>query len=53
MTPLDKKRLPFIPLFFSLYKRLLCQTLSNAFDKSRKIRRTANDEFASNTLKVL
>ena len=32
---------------FSLYKRPLCQTLSNALDESRKTPLTSNDEFAS------
>ena len=30
------KRLPFIPLFFSLHRRPSPQTSSNAFDKSKK-----------------
>ena len=28
--------LPFTPLFFSSYRITLCQTLSNAFDQSKK-----------------
>ena len=38
---------PFIPLLLSLYKRPSCQTLSNAFDKSRKTPRTSREGLAS------
>ena len=44
---------PFISLFFSLYRRPSCQTLSNVFDKSKKTPWTSNDGLASNALKVL
>ena len=43
--------LPFIPLFFSLYKRPSCQTLSNTLHKSKKTPRTSNDGLAANVLK--
>ena len=47
------RRLPLVPLFFSLYRRPSFQTLSNAFDKSKKTPQTSNDGFTSNALKTL
>ena len=44
------RRLPFISLFFSLRRKPLCQTLSNALDKFKK---TSNDRLALNALKIL
>ena len=61
-----RRFIPFIPLFFSLRRKTLCQTLSNAFDKFKKtprtsndglpgcfLSRTSNDGLPSNALKIL
>ena len=45
------RRLPFISLFFGLYRGLAYQTLSNAFCK--KAPQTTNDGLTSNARKVL
>ena len=47
------RRLLVIPLFFSLYRSPSCQTLTNAFDKSKKTSRTSNGRLASDALKIL
>ena len=47
------KSLPSIPLFLSLCIRSLCQTLSKALDKSRKIPWTSKDQLASKAVKML
>ena len=47
------KRLPLIPLLFSLYMWPSCQALSNALDRSRKTPRTSNKGLASEAQNIL
>lgn len=47
------KRLQSIPLFFSLCKRHLCKTLSNALDKFKKILPISKDGLAAAAVKSL
>ena len=49
----ESRKFPFIPLFFSLRRSPSWQTLSDAFDKSKKTPRISNDGLASNALKIL
>ena len=47
------KKLPSVLLFLSLCIRPLCQTLSKALDKSKKIPRTSNEGLSSKAVKML
>ena len=53
MIQLNQEDYHLFHLFISLHRKPSCQTLSNAFDKSKKTPRTFNDGLASNALKIL
>ena len=42
-----------LPLFLSLYRRSLCQTLWKSLDKPRKMPRISKDGLASKAVKIL
>ena len=46
-------RLQFVPLFLSLCRRTLCQTLSRTLDKSRKTPQTSEGGLESKAVKTL